>query len=242
MMDHDDIEAARNRLPEPADDREDEVDRALRERERVGFQNGRPLASVPYGKYPDDILKPSAGDVFREVCEHERVTEPKDVAQELHTSTERVRKGAKLHGAELPSGASFDVDVGDPFIDVPLWDNPVHLEDLANPPHEDHRLIYHLVVTCGMGVSEVVTFLERAVNDARGEDEPRYTVSEQDVTDTLRRMNLLDGPTSDEREARRRARGPGADEVNRHTSTTVDITEHEPDDYEGGSIVANDIA
>jgi hypothetical protein len=241
MFDHETLEAVRERLPAPADDRDAEVDEALDEGERVGFKEGEPLADVPYSEYPDP-LEPSAGDVLRAVVEHERVTEPSDVADELHTSVSRVRRGADLHGVELPSGGSFDVEVATRTFDVPLHDGPVHLEDLTDDPADDHRLMHHLVVTAGLGVSEVVTFLERAVNDARAPSEPRYSVTEQDVKDTLREMNLLEGPTTAERERDARRRGRGADELNR-TTTTVDLTENDPDDYGGGgNIIVNDAA
>ncbi|GAB3672474.1 hypothetical protein [Halopiger thermotolerans] len=241
MIDRDTLEAARERLPDPADDRPVEVDDALEKGERVGFEEGEPLANVGYDEYPDDPLHPTAGDTLAEVANHELVTEPRDVADELHTSVSRVEKGADLHGVELPSGGSFEVETATGTIDVPLADDPVHLDDLATPPHDDHRLIHHLTVVCGMGVAEVVEFLERAVNDARAGD-TRYTVSERDVKDTLREMNLMDGATVDERGRERRRRGRSADEINRSTSTTVDISEHDPDEYDGGgNIVAHDM-
>ena len=222
MFDHNALEAARDRLPNPADERPAEVDDALETGERIGFEEGEPLANVGYDEYPDDVLKPDAGDVLRSVTDHDKVSDPEDVADELHTSVSRVEKGAEHHAVELPSGGSFEVETATGTIDAPLADAPVHLDDLTTPPHDDHRLIHHLTVACGMGVTEVVTFLERAVNDARGSD-TRYTITEGDVKDTLREINLIDGATTAERERERRRRGPEADEVNRgrHTTTTV---------------------
>jgi hypothetical protein len=207
MFDHDALEAARDRLPNPEDERPAEVDDALETGERVGFEEGEPLANVGYDEYPDDVLHPSAGDVLRAVANHELTTEPQDVADELHTSVSRVEKGAEHHGVELPSGGSFEVETATGTIGVPLADDPVHLDDCTDDPTDDHRLIHHLTVVCGMGVAEVVAFLERAVNDARGND-TRYTITEGDVKDTLREMNLMSGATTAQRERERRRRVP----------------------------------
>ncbi|PSP59469.1 hypothetical protein BRC72_01015 [Halobacteriales archaeon QH_7_66_36] len=222
MFDHDALEAARDRLPDPAEDRPAEVDDALETGERIGFGEGEPLANVGYDEYPDDVLHPSAGDVLRVVANHELVTEHQDVADELGTSVSRAEKAAEHHGVELPSGGSFEVETATGTIDVPLADGPVHLDDCTDDPADDHRLMHHLTVICGMGVAEVVAFLERAVNDARGGD-ARYSVREGDVKDTLREMNLMNGATTAQRERERRRRGPEADELNRgrHTTTTV---------------------
>lgn len=220
------VEAARARLPEPATDRPDDVKEALAEREVVGRNCEKPLAG-DYGRYPEDptdILSPEYGDVLREVCQHDAAETPADVSKELGVSEDLVEKAMDLHGMELPHDDGDDGG-GERTLTLPL-EGDIPLDYVRDPPHEDARVLHHLVVECGMGVEGVVTFLSRQVNEGRPEDQPRYHPSPAEVENALRRHNLMEGTTDTNRGTAREERL----EVNRpkegrHTATTVKADE-----------------
>lgn len=183
------------------EDRPQEVDEWFEPAPEVGFRQGLPLLDAEYGEYPDDPLKPAAGEDLAALADHELVGSVADLAAELDAPAERVRKALTLHDIEEPTGGgSFDVpEVGRKgVIEVPLH-GCIDTEHLRSPIYEDARLLEHLYVRCGCSVREIRTILEEGMNRGRDGEKAPWRVHEGEIRAALEDVALLDAADETER-------------------------------------------
>ncbi|MFC3477658.1 hypothetical protein [Halobacterium litoreum] len=182
---------ASNRDGGPREDRPEEVDEFLEPEEAVGFEEGLPLLDRPYEEYPDDPLTPDAGADVAALAGHELVGSVEDLAAELDTTEGKVRTALHLHDVEEPTaGSSFDSVEREGVIEVPLH-GVIDVEHLRTPVYADARLLEHLYIRCGAGISEIKEILEDGMNAGRGGDKPRWSVTEAEIRSALEDVALI---------------------------------------------------
>lgn len=204
MVTHTDTEAIRDakhndRDGEPRDDRPEAVDEFFEPEEAVGFEEGLPLLDKEYEEYAESVLSPEAHADVWGVARHDMVTSVEDVASELDTTTDKVAKALTIHDIEKPEGGgSFDSVEQEGYIEVPLC-GAVDTTHLRTPIYEDARLLDHLYVQCGLGVSEIQTVLEDGMNAGRASEKSRWRVTEQQIRTALEDVALIEAETTDDR-------------------------------------------
>jgi len=114
------------------------------------------------------------------------VRSAEDMAAELNTTEEQVRKAADLHGLALPNGEEFDITVETTRLHALVGDIPEDMVSSENP-----LLSAILYVNKGLSIEEIADVLA---------EETGNTVNEADVRQALIDVGLLDGLTSEERE------------------------------------------
>lgn len=248
QIDAETVRECRERDGDAAAARPAEVDDRLAPEQELGCGEGLSLVGDSYDSYPDspeELALPEWREFIHELASHELVGGYDDMVEELTTSSsaptlrewlESVERACDLFDVDTSEAFEGDGDVerdesdGDDDLDLETTTVP---SDLANDAETNPLVVGHLYAL-GLSVEEISVFLV----DELGRDN---AVNSRQVRDTLKRVVLLEGRTRDERERERRRRGPEADEVNRHSATTVDMTENDPDDYDGGTVVAHDI-
>jgi len=203
MTTHMDTEAIREAKTNDRDggpsDRPEAVDEFLAPEEAVGFEDGLPLLDKEYSDYSDSVLAPEAHADVWGVARHNKVASVEDVAAELDTTVDKVRKALTIHDIEEPEGGgSFDVPMVEQegVIEVPLH-GAVDTAHLRTPIHTDARLLEHLYVRCGLGVTEIRTVLEDGMNAGRSSDKSRYRVTVDEVRSALKDVSLIEGDEAD---------------------------------------------
>jgi len=204
MTTHMDTEAIReakanDRDGGPSNDRPEAVDEFLAPEEAVGFEDGLPLLDKEYSDYCDSVLAPEAHADVWAVARHSMVTSIEDMAEELDTSKDKVRKALTIHNIEEPEGGgSFDVPAVEQegYVEVPLH-GAVETAHLRTPIHTDARLLEHLYVRCGLGVAEIRTVLEDGMNMGRESEKSRYRVTEDEIRIALKDVSLIEGDEAD---------------------------------------------
>lgn len=227
MTTHMDTEAIReakasNRDGAAREDRPDAVDEWFKPTPEVGFRQGLPLLDAEYEEYPEDPLKPAAGEDLAALADHELVGSVADLAAELDAREERVRKALALHDIEEPTGGgSFDVPEVERkgVIDVPLQ-GCIDTEHLRTPVYEDARLLEHLYVRYGCSVREIRTVLEEGMNRGRDGEKAPWRVREGEIRAALEDVALLDA--ADETDT-----GTAEDEDTRLGGTSLDARDEE---------------
>lgn len=187
MIDSNALRRAWSRDGAAADDRPEEVDEIMADRETVGYEEGLPLLSCKYDDYMtgDSLLRPAARDALETLAEHDLVADVEDMAHELHSPTETVKKALELHGIEEPSG--FDVSLDTDRLHA-LVDCPDRMKNPDNP-----LVVATLYVEKGLSVSEVRDVLDEGADD-------NTAVTERAVKQTLVDARVIDGQTSEQRE------------------------------------------
>ncbi|WP_440991232.1 hypothetical protein [Haloarchaeobius baliensis] len=157
------------------------------------------LGESVHGEYEhyyrhDDLLLPEAGAFLSELASHELIADIDDMAEELNMNRDKavIRKALNIHGVEISDTDVSTDDETASAIRLPsgeIWDT----ELLARPVYTDSRLLTQLMATDGLGLSEVVKFLQRELDE---------TVDESDVRQAAIDCGLLDGERSSAKENR----------------------------------------
>ncbi|MFC7026825.1 hypothetical protein ACFQJ5_03260 [Halomicroarcula sp. GCM10025324] len=197
MTTHMDTEAIREakatRDGGPLVARPEEVDAFLEPEEAVGFEEGLPLLDKEYGEYPDDPLTPDSGADVAALADHELVGSVEDLAAELDADAGKVRTALELHDLEEPNaGGSFDAPAveHEGVIEVPLH-GVIEVEHLRSPVYTDARLLEHLYIRCGCGISEIKEILEDGMNAGRSGDKSPWRVTEREIRTALEDVALI---------------------------------------------------
>ncbi|MFB6074915.1 MAG: hypothetical protein ABEJ89_07880 [Haloarculaceae archaeon] len=248
QIDAETIRECRERDGAAKSDRRAEIDDRLAPEEELGYGEGLPLVGDDYADYPSEpseLALPEWREFIHELASSRFVGGYDDMVEELTPSSstptlrewlEAVERACDLFDVDTSEAfegdgnAESDESDGDDDLDLVTTTVP---SDLANDAETNPLVVGHLYAL-GLSVEEIAEFVRQEL----GRD---TAVDSRQVRDTLKAVGLLEGRTRDERERERRRRGPEADEVNRHRATTVDVSKNEPEDYEGGNIVVNDV-
>lgn len=191
MFNPETLHEAKVRDGDAHDDRPEDVDAVISPREMVGYQSEAPLLDCGYDEYPDgeELYRPAMGDTLRSLVENDKVGSAEDVADELNTDVETVRRTADLHGISLPNGSDFDVEVNTPRLHGLLgaeW--PDYLVAPDNP------VTVTALYLKGLSTEEVAEVLEEITDYS--------SIPERVIRQTLVDARVLDGTTTDEQQAR----------------------------------------
>lgn len=221
MLTNSEVESARVRDGERADERPDEADAALeREYLAVGFSNGGPLLNREYSEYPSsgDILGPEASDVLETLAEHPRIGSVRDIADELRADVTVVNKALELHGVDRPDSVEADLQPSESEIELPDG-TVVGAEQFRNPIYTDSRLLEYLYVDYGYSIGEICEYLTVEMNHGRGPEKPRRSVETSEIREELKRVGLLEGDADDGERDDIRLGGPTLSESETHSGT-----------------------
>ncbi|WP_151098902.1 MULTISPECIES: hypothetical protein [unclassified Haloarcula] len=199
MLNKEQLEAARERNGEHADECADEADAAFeRDYPAVGFSNGDPLLNRDYNKYPsgDDILSPDASGVLETLAEHSLIGSVRDISDELRADVTVVSKALELHDVDRLESVEDDAQPSESELELPDG-TVVDTEQFRTPIYTDSRLLEYLYVDCGYSIAEIQKFLESERNYGRDSSKPRWTVKTSDIREELKRVGLLEGNVDD---------------------------------------------
>lgn len=206
MFDGSDLQQARARGGNAAQDRPDEVDEILSPKEKVGWKEELPLLNCNYSDYPDtdELLRPAEGSTLESLVEHDKVRSADDIASELNEDIETVEKAAQLHGVDLPNEEPHEEESR--LSELLGSDIPGAMVSPNNP-----IVVSILYVTYGLSTEEIADlFTENGSN----------SILERTIRQTLIDAAVIRGETTDDREKRRRRqRG----EVTRPSSSGINF-------------------
>lgn len=170
-----DIEAAKKRAGEAAEERPDETDEALQMTEELGFKNGLPLIEPEddyetplvtgssdelYNHYPQtstELLFPEGGDFVRALAAHPRVNNHADFAKEAGVGLDDAKTATRVHNADFEEGEEYEDEEVD-GIEMP--DGTVYTDATT-------LVIASLIVDWGMSLEEVSLYLDMDVDDVQ---------------------------------------------------------------------------
>jgi hypothetical protein len=169
------VDRARNRGGEPADDRPQQVDSLLKSAERLGYGVGEPLGNVDdYSNYPDSregLLLPSATPLLASIVDSDVITDVSDLSTEMNISESVLVDVLEFHRIDLPRESDKQPS---PYVAIPT-DNDEQKVDKREFT-DDFLTAYTLYVVGGMGVDELSELLEE---------------SEREIETALRQHGLL---------------------------------------------------
>jgi hypothetical protein len=111
-----DVQTARDRDGDPAEDRPDRVDELLNA-DQLGYGEGDPLAAHSYADYPDDATQLSAPkwrDWVESLLSHDRVNSYDDAVEEATPATDQITRRKWREGIQNAASAA-QLDVGELF-------------------------------------------------------------------------------------------------------------------------------
>lgn len=187
---------AKARDGEAAEERPAYVDEALEQSRQIGWQNGLPLVEPEEYETPQlgednrelyshyvggsDLYRPDAGSFLATLFEQPEIDSVDDAAKELGPSTEKaeLRKAAKLHGLEIPSGSEESAEQRED-------EGGIRLPSGETVPFGPlHPLVVAQLLSDGLSVEESARYLS-------AETGGNYTPS--DVREAAQDANLLSG-------------------------------------------------
>ena len=145
---------------EPRSERPSQVDSLIDETEVLGFNEGAPLANVPYPDYPqsrEQLDLPYATGVLKSIAESDCVRDQRDLAMELglNGGSTIVESACAFHNIDLPKEADYTPS---PIVESPDGEGGTIRFDKNDFP--TFQICYHLYLTLGLGVSEIATVLD----------------------------------------------------------------------------------
>jgi len=199
----------RQRAGSAAEDRDSRIDDVL-DRDKLGHNDGQPLAADSYDEYPDyqDLASPEYKDMLTCLSKHDAVGNASDIVSEFcgasHTPLledwlEAVEKALQLFSIDITEAT----EQKDLLSEVLGYEPANVLVENASP-----MLVAELYI-CGLSTSEIEDVFESTETH----------ITERQVRDKLREIGLLGGKTQaeqteDGRENHWRGATPAAEPMN----------------------------
>ncbi|WP_324663102.1 hypothetical protein [Haloarcula sediminis] len=170
------------------EDRPSYVSDAIAIKRKVGWRSGLPLVpaggsddqdlqlgddvSERYEHYPrgNDLLLPEHGSFLRSLAAAGETRGISDMAAELNTDQETVRKAVDLHQIELPSESQDGEEAEGGDIELPSGETV--------PFEWDHALVLASLLSDGLSYAEAGRYLDNQVSDHVTFDDVRDAVGE----------------------------------------------------------------
>jgi len=182
------VQKCRQRAGSAANDRPDSIDDVL-DRDKLGYNDGQPLAADSYDEYPNyqDLASPEYEDMLTCLAKHDRVSNASDIVSEFcgasHTPLledwlQAVEKALDLFSINITEAT----EQNDLLSEVLNYQPAAVFVENASP-----MLIAELYI-CGLSTSEIEDVFESTETH----------ITERQVRDKLREIGLLAGKTQSE--------------------------------------------
>ena len=193
----DTVSDCRQRGGAAAEDRPEAITEAL-ETDQLGYGDGEPLIGDSYQDYPSkaDLSNPDSGDFLRRLLGHNKVSSLSDVVAELTAGRDSghlsdwlatLETATEVHGLDVDTltakGSADEGRDGSRLSIILGYEPPSDVIDV------DNSILIGELYTAGLSVEEIASLLsEHAEGDVR----------EGSVSDSLKKVGLLEGRTRDQ--------------------------------------------